>query len=69
MPDLESALKVLRSPKPQSLDNYVLNLALRVMPVLDYCNRRFNLNLDNEILSVKRRILEARVPTRKKATG
>jgi len=69
MPDLESALKVLRSPKPQALDNYVLNLALRVMPVLDYCNRRFNLNLDNEILSVKRRILEARMPVKKKATG
>jgi len=37
--------------------------------VLDYCNRRFNLDLDNEILSVKRRILEARMPTKKKATG
>jgi CheY-like chemotaxis protein len=69
MPDLESALKVLRSPHPHALDNYALNLALRVMPVLDYCNRRFKLGLDEEILSVKRRILEARMPARKKAAG
>lgn len=69
MPDLETALKVLRSPTPQALDDYVLNLALRVMPVLDYCNRRFKLGLDSEILSFKRRILEARMPAKKKATG
>jgi CheY-like chemotaxis protein len=69
MPDLESALKVLRSPKPEALDNYALNLALRVMPVLDYCNRRFKLGLDTEILNVKRRILEARMPAKKKAVG
>jgi len=69
MPDLESALKVLRSPNPHALDNYALNLALRVMPVLDYCNRRFKLGLDNEILTLKRRILEARMPAKKKAVG
>lgn len=60
MPDLETALKVLRSPHPESLDGHVLNITLRVMPVLDYANRRFNLGLDREILQMKRKILESR---------
>jgi len=38
----------------------VLNIALRVMPVLDYSNRRFGLGLDKEILNLKRKILAAR---------
>lgn len=60
MPDLEKAIELLRSPHPESLDSHVLNIALRVMPVLDYSNRRFGLGLDQEILSLKRKILAAR---------
>jgi len=60
MPDLEKAIEVLRSPHPETLDAHVLNIALRVMPVLDYSNRRFGLGLDQEILSLKRKILAAR---------
>jgi CheY-like chemotaxis protein len=60
MPDLETAIEVLRSPHPEKLDSHVLNIALRVMPVLDYSNRRFGLGLDQEILNLKRKILAAR---------
>lgn len=60
MPDLEKAIEVLRSPHPEKLDAHVLNIALRVMPVLDYSNRRFGLGLDKEILNLKRKILSAR---------
>lgn len=60
MPDLETAIEVLRSPHPERLDSQVLNIALRVMPVLDYSNRRFGLGLDQEILNLKRKILAAR---------
>jgi len=60
MPDLEKAIEVLRSPHPEQLDSHVLNIALRVMPVLDYSNRRFGLGLDKEILNLKRKILAAR---------
>lgn len=60
MPDLEKAIELLRSPHPEQLDAHVLNIALRVMPVLDYSNRRFGLGLDREILNLKRKILAAR---------
>lgn len=60
MPDLEKAIELLRSPHPEQLDSHVLNIALRVMPVLDYSNRRFGLGLDKEILNLKRKILAAR---------
>lgn len=60
MPDLESTLMILRSPNPSRIDSHILNITLRVMPVLDYVNRRFRLGLDREILMVKRRILQAR---------
>jgi CheY-like chemotaxis protein len=60
MPDLEKAIELLRSPHPEQLDTHVLNIALRVMPVLDYSNRRFGLGLDKEILNLKRKILAAR---------
>ncbi|MDX5151621.1 MAG: response regulator [Acidiferrobacterales bacterium] len=60
MPDLERAIELLRSPHPEQLDAHVLNIALRVMPVLDYSNRRFGLGLDKEILNLKRKILAAR---------
>lgn len=60
MPDLESVLAILRSPSPGAIDPHLLNISLRVMPVLDYANRRFQLGLDKEILMLKRRILDAR---------
>jgi len=60
MPGLEKAIELLRSPHPEQLDAHVLNIALRVMPVLDYSNRRFGLGLDKEILNLKRKILAAR---------
>jgi len=60
MPDLESTLDILRSPNPGRIDSHILNITLRVMPVLDYVNRRFRLGLDREILMMKKRILEAR---------
>lgn len=60
MPDLETTLMILRSPNPGRIDAHILNITLRVMPVLDYVNRRFRLGLDREILTLKRRILQAR---------
>ncbi|MDH5631728.1 MAG: response regulator [Gammaproteobacteria bacterium] len=60
MPDLETTLMILRSPNPGRIDAHILNIILRVMPVLDYVNRRFRLGLDREILTIKRRILQAR---------
>lgn len=63
LPATDAALKTLRGPRAGSIKPFALDLALRIMPLLDYCNKNFGLGLDREILTLKRKILDARSQT------
>ncbi|MDH5648781.1 MAG: response regulator [Gammaproteobacteria bacterium] len=60
LPAIDAALLTLRSKRSASIKPFALDLALRIMPLLDYCNTTFTLGLDKEILMMKKKILAAR---------
>ncbi|GMR20488.1 MAG: hypothetical protein BMS9Abin36_1083 [Gammaproteobacteria bacterium] len=60
LPAMDAALNTLRGPRAASMQPFAIDLALRAMPLLDYCNKNFGMNLDKEILSLKRKLLIAR---------
>ena len=60
LPVIDAALLTLRSSRAGSIKPFALDLALRIMPLLDYCNNTFALDLDREILTLKKKILAAR---------
>jgi len=60
LPVIDAALLTLRSTRAASIKPFALDLALRIMPLLDYCNTTFGLSLDKEILMMKKKILAAR---------
>lgn len=52
-PSLEKALEMLNNAQSGQLGPYALQLALSVMPLLEFCNQRFGLELDAELRTVK----------------
>ena len=59
--EVETAVQTVRKAKQAgTVDSYALDLALRLVPLLDYCNKSFNLGLDKELLLLKKKILAAR---------
>lgn len=59
--EVETAVQTVRAAnRAGTVDSYALDLALRLIPLLDYCNKSFNLGLEKELLILKKRILTAR---------
>jgi two-component system cell cycle response regulator len=55
-PDIESALEILAGRKNGNFDPYAIDLALRSIPLLEYCNEKFDLELDRDIALMKAKL-------------
>lgn len=55
-PDLQTALEIVRGAKVGSIDPYAIELCKEVMPLLEYCNSTFGLNLSNEIAKINSKL-------------
>ncbi len=55
-PDIQTALDIVRGAKVGSIDPYAIELCKEVMPLLEYCNSTFGLNLSNEIEKIKSKL-------------
>jgi DNA-binding response OmpR family regulator len=55
-PTIESALDMLTKNNTGSLTPYAAELALKVIPLLEYCNNTFELSVDNDIDSLKKKL-------------
>lgn len=56
-PDVNSALEILRGARPGSIDPYAIELCKEIMPLLEYCDKTFALNMSNEIEIIKSKLL------------
>ncbi len=59
-PDIETALEILAGEKPGNFDPYALDLAIRVLPLLEYCDDKFGLEMDRDIAALKARLMGVR---------
>lgn len=48
-PDMHTTLEIIRGAKEGSIDAYALDLAIELLPLLDYCNKTFELGLTPEL--------------------
>ena len=61
-PGLDTALDMLARRDLGSVQPYALQLALSTLPLLEFCNKRFALELDMEIETLKEKLAQAEVP-------
>lgn len=54
--DVQTALDIIAGLKSGALQPYAPDLALKVIPLLEYCNREFALDLDQEIAMIKTKL-------------
>ncbi len=52
-PDINTALEIIRGAKAGAVDAYALDLAIEVLPLLEYCNKTYDLKLKTEIDKIK----------------
>ncbi|HKQ30545.1 MAG TPA: response regulator [Burkholderiales bacterium] len=57
---IDKGFGVLRGLKTASFAPHALSLVLRFMPLLKYCNAKFNLDMDREIAVFQQRVAAAR---------
>lgn len=55
-PDIETALAIVAGLKSGNFDPYAINLAQRVLPLLEYCDDKFQLAIDREIAAIRARL-------------
>jgi two-component system, cell cycle response regulator len=55
-PDIETALDILNGDKSGNFDPYAIDLALRVLPLIEYCNEKFGLEMDRDIALLKAKL-------------
>ena len=66
---IETGLNILRGLKTISIAPHALNLVMRFLPLLKYCNTKYNLGMDREIATFQQRINAVRnAPTPAKHT-
>lgn len=61
MEKIDGGLNILRGLKTATVAPHALALVLRFMPLLKYCNTKFNLGMDKEIATFQQRIAAARM--------
>jgi two-component system cell cycle response regulator len=54
--DVQTALDIIAGLKSGALQPYATDLALKVIPLLEYCNREFDLDIDQEIAMIKTKL-------------
>jgi len=55
-PDIETALEILEKGETGSLAPYAVDIALRVIPLLEYCDATFGMNANNDIKVLKKKL-------------
>jgi CheY-like chemotaxis protein len=60
MEHLDTGLDILRGLKTSEVAPHALTLVMRMLPLIKYCNTKFNLRLDKEIALLQERINAAR---------
>jgi CheY-like chemotaxis protein len=66
---IDTGLNILRGLKTISIAPHALNLVMRFLPLLKYCNTKYNLGMDREIATFQQRINAVRnAPTPAKQT-
>jgi len=53
-PDINTTLEIIRGAKEGAVEAYALDLAIEVLPLLEYCNNTYDLNLNKEIDKIKK---------------
>ena len=48
-PDMMTTLEIIRGAKEGNVDTYALDLAIELLPLLDYCNKTFELGVASEL--------------------
>lgn len=48
-PDMMTTLEIIRGAKEGNVDAYALDLAIELLPLLEYCNKKFELGLAPEL--------------------
>jgi len=54
--DVQTALDIIAGIKTGALQPYATDLALKVIPLLEYCNREFEMDIDQEIAMIKTKL-------------
>jgi two-component system cell cycle response regulator len=52
-PDINTTLEIIRGAKEGAVEPYALDLAIEVLPLLEYCNNKYDLELDVELNIIK----------------
>lgn len=55
-PDIDTALEIIRGAKDGAVEPYAIDLALEVLPLLEYCNETFEMGLDDPIAEIRERM-------------
>jgi len=58
-PDLNKALEMLHNSDNDALDPYAIDLALKVLPLLEYCDKVFNMDVAIELNQLKSKLKSA----------
>lgn len=58
VPDIETALKVIKGETSAVIDPYVVDLCLQVLPLLLYTSKINDANIEKEVLSIKKKLNE-----------
>ena len=53
-PDINTTLEIIRGAKEGVIEAYALDLAIEVLPLLEYCNNTYDMNLDKEIALINK---------------
>ncbi|MCI0506327.1 MAG: response regulator [Gammaproteobacteria bacterium] len=55
-PDIVTALEILEKGETGSLAPYAVDIALKVIPLIEYCNETFGMDADKDIKSLKKKL-------------
>jgi len=55
-PDIEKALQLIASGETASLTPYAPDIAMKIIPLLDYCNKTFNMDAQQHINALKQKL-------------
>lgn len=55
-PDINQALEIIRGAKQGAVEPYAIDLCIEIMPLLEYCDTTFGLDLFDEIEKIKNRL-------------
>jgi CheY-like chemotaxis protein len=55
-PDVKTALEILESGDTGSIAPYAVDIALKVIPLLEYCNETFGMDAGNDIMALKNKL-------------